>query len=231
VHVAIGHMRTIVLLLPVDPDWSPTARGHITGRVTWHGRPVRDSRVEIFDSLGSAFGAGRTDAHGRYHVKLAPTSSGYRVCFLDGRVAGRPRRTGYASTCYGQHVWGGAAPPHHATPVVVRSGRTTRGVDATRVRGAAISGVVRADNGGAPIHYAQAIAVNSLDEVVGVATTAADGSYTIRNLTPQLRGYTVCFVQPPSPPKGFGYVGECYRNKHWYGQMTDVVGPKHRLPE
>ncbi|HZZ96340.1 MAG TPA: carboxypeptidase-like regulatory domain-containing protein [Jatrophihabitantaceae bacterium] len=230
VHVAIGRTRTVDLRLRVDPNWQPTARGRITGRVLWHGQPVRDSRVEIFDARGSAFGAGRTTRNGRYSVKLPPSSSGYRVCFLGGRVTGRPRSSGYASACYGQHVWGGAAPPHHATRVSVRSRSTTRGIDVQRVRGAAISGTVRAANGGAPIEYAQAIAVNAAGEVVGVTATAADGSYTIRDLTPQMSGYTVCFAQPPSPTKGFGYLGECYRNKRWYGQMVDVVGPKHRLP-
>jgi hypothetical protein len=78
----------------------------------------------------------------------------------------------------------------HATPVTVRAGATTSGIDATMRPGATVTGTV-VNSSGKPVNYVCVSAYNSGTGQFGVATTGKTGTYTMRALA--TGSYTVTF--------------------------------------
>jgi protocatechuate 3,4-dioxygenase beta subunit len=77
-----------------------------------------------------------------------------------------------------------------ATPVTIKAGATTRGIDATMRPGATVTGTV-VNSAGKPVNYVCVSAYNSNTGQFGFAITGKTGTYTMRALA--TGSYTVTF--------------------------------------
>ena len=152
--------------------------GSVDGTVTsaTSGSPLPAIGVELF-----ATGAGypvftHTDASGRYFVGGLPAGT-YTASFFDSASA-------YLGRAYGS---GGTA-----GQFTVSDGATTHGIDAALTPAGAISGTVTDAASHAPI-AGVSVRVASQNGGSGSATTAADGTYSVKGLPPG--AYTVTFSE------------------------------------
>lgn len=177
---------------PVAPHVAATAGG-ITGRlVDTAGRPIVGAAANADIETGGS-GSARTRADGSFVLDLAPGD--WTVCFNDlYPTAG----TGHIADCYGE--------PYDGTPVTVVAGRRTALGSQVLQTGAALTGVVSDAGTGEPI---PAIDVDTSD-ARATGTTDADGSYTIRSLSPSRVGacvYPGRETHPAAAP--YGYLVKC----------------------
>jgi len=193
--------------------------GGISGTVTAAAGGARLSGVYVQVFTGSGDDAGwATTWRGTYQVTgLAPTASGYLVCFDAGRAAGGSSPLGYASQCYRGVPWDYGAPAPGATPVPVAAGRLTPAVDAEIVAAGGISGTVTAGAAGARLGNVNVGVFNGSGDLEGWTVTGADGTYRVTGLPAAAPGYLVCFDASDAAGGGSsgGYLSQCYRGVPW----------------
>ena len=115
-----------------------TSAGAIAGTVTaaTGGAPLTSVQVDVIDGAGSYVGSATTDANGNYEVVgLAPSTTGYSVCFDASFASGGTSTTGYADQCYNNVPWDGFSLPSGATAVPVTAGSVSAGKDAALANG------------------------------------------------------------------------------------------------
>lgn len=139
-------------LMPAPPP-AATVYGTVTDGVN----PIPDATVKLFDSLGDPFQHTLTDASGQYTLADVPVGSYTISAVADGYLLSQP------------------------VGVVVNSGATTQ-VDLTCIAEptlvlGAIAGVTTVTGTGGPLAGAKITLVDSLDAVVAVTYTAADGEF------------------------------------------------------
>jgi hypothetical protein len=189
------------------------ADGAISGTVkTPGGAALGAVIVDVYDASGSFAAAAATGTTGGYTVTgLPPNATGYTVCF-DASGATGGAAAGYESQCYKGVAWTpGAAVPAGTTPVPVAAGKTASGISPALAGGGAISGTVTAGGGG--ISGVGVDVLSTSGTLIGGATTAPDGTYTVTGLASA--SYTVCF--DASAISAAGYASQCYENVAWAG--------------
>ncbi|NQX29544.1 S-layer homology domain-containing protein [Microbacteriaceae bacterium VKM Ac-2854] len=134
-------------LLPAEAAQAAAASGSISGTITGD-RPDFDPTLIAVDAVQicdgcSGHGLVYPDTTGRYTVSdLEPGS--YQVSFVD-------QPSLYTPGPYRSQYWRGTADPAAATPVVVRAGAETSGIDARMKRGPSLSGRVTSARTGEPV--------------------------------------------------------------------------------
>ena len=186
----------------IDPN--AASGGRISGTVTGpDGAPEAIARVSFFNADGEEAGETLTTRTGSYQIGGMPSGQ-YRVRFHPASGgAGLPEWYDDAATLEG------------ATPVTVRTGETTAGVNARLTRGIQLVGrVVRSD--GQPIRGVR-VRIFDAGTSIASATTSADGRYAVVGLMPG--SYQVQFAapaydedDPSNPDRGF-VESEFYENK------------------
>ena len=194
--------------------------GVISGRVTAAagGAPVSGVQAIVTDGSGIDLTSATTSAAGTYTLTgLPPASGGDTVCFDASQAAGSA--IGFASQCYKGVAWtAGSEPSAGATPVAVRAGTRTTGINAALTLDGAISGRVTAADGGVAV---SGVVVDVLDDTgieLASATTSAAGTYTVTGLPPVSGGDDgdiVCFDAFGLPGRGTGFVSQCYKGLAW----------------
>ena len=148
------------------------AGGAISGTVTdgQSGTGIGGTFVTVYDSSGDYVTSATAAGDGSYTVGGLPTGS-YRVGFsaADGSA--------YVSTFYD-----GESTLASADPVAVTVGRTTTQINGALPRTGAISGAVTDAALGAPLPGVQVQVYDAQDDIVGFATTDADGAYLVSGL-------------------------------------------------
>ena len=178
--------------------------------------------VRVYAATASPVAGAVTAADGTYTAAGLAAGS-YKVCF-DGRFAtGGGSTTGlYQDRCYNNVVWPNpaAGAPAAATALTLAASQASTGINAKLPAAGAITGAVTEANTGSALGnvrvYAYAVG-GSASVPASTGLTAADGSYTLRHLTPAANGFIVCFgardaVGPPSP---LGYADRCYQDFQW----------------
>ncbi|MGI8667923.1 MAG: carboxypeptidase regulatory-like domain-containing protein [Jatrophihabitans sp.] len=173
--------------------------GVIAGKVTdSSGTPIANASVSASVN-GYAGGSTLTATDGSYRIDSL-TPGNYQVCAGAYQV---PSTHGYffENQCY-LH----ASSIDDATPVPV-TGAATSTIDFQLVEDGGLSGTMT-DDLGTPLPNEQVV-ISTAGNVVGYASTDADGAWSQPNLTPG--SYTVCFqtfyYQGPNPN---GYQDQCY---------------------
>jgi hypothetical protein len=203
-----------------------TDDGAVSGTVTAAsgGAGLDSVAVEIFGPNGNFVTTGSTSAAGTYDVTgLAPSSTGYAVCFDATSATGGSSTTGYASQCYKNVPWsGGFTAPAGTTPVAVSAGATTSGINAALTADGGISGTVTAASGGAAVGSVIVDIYDSSGNFLTSSLNAANGTYTITGLTPSAAGYTVCFdaTSATGGSSTTGYASQCYSGQAWTPYST-----------
>jgi hypothetical protein len=201
-----------------------TAWGTISGTVTDAGgthQGLANVSVMISSSSRGAVGGGTTAADGTYSSGGLPDATDYKVCFLvNGATGGPGDAAGYVNQCYNNQAVT-AAP----TPVTVTPGVSTT-INAALVRGGAVSGTVT-DAGGSMHGLAHvSVEVSSASTRDSAwASTAADGSYTVRGLD-AAADYQVCFhgsAATGGSSDTAGYVDQCWQNQPTSGPPTPIT--------
>jgi len=181
---------------------------------------VRNAEVLVYSVAGGTLATGysyaTTGTDGSYQLNSIPGSAaGYQVCF--DTASARTTGAGYASQCTGGAAWNGAyPPPTPATPIAVTPGTVTAGVDAHLARGGAVSGTVTST--GVPLTDVAISVIDSAGDVVGGGVTAADGTYIVRNLSPETD--YVCFDGSYAHSDSLGatsFAMTCYGGGDWDG--------------
>jgi protocatechuate 3,4-dioxygenase beta subunit len=192
-------------------DYLPVA-GAITGRVTDSaGHPISEVFVFAADPDNPAVnGHGTTTrADGSYTLTGLATGS-YQVCFSSQNARGAST-TGYLDECYDN------LPSYSSgTPVPVRTGQTSSGIDAALAAAGAITGRIT-DSAGDPVPDIWASASGGS---YGDATSDSNGDYRLTGLAAGL--YTLCFdgTYAISAVAPYGYTSSC-AGDHWL--LADVV--------
>ncbi len=164
-------LLVLLFTLPEPPVGAEpaVAAGSISGRVTdvLTGAPLADATVDIPNTSLKT----QTDTDGRY--RLANVPSGPRHVFF--------RHSRYASQYYG------AAPMMFlATPVEVKPGEETAGIDAALAPGARITGCVTDKDTGAPLAGIRVVAklpdYRPPWRIVQETLTGVDGRYALEGL-------------------------------------------------
>jgi Carboxypeptidase regulatory-like domain len=178
ISVPVGQTTGINAVLPPS--------GSITGVVRGpSGKPLAGICVSDVNTRGSGvltLGGGigpTTDSRGAYRISgLAPGR--YDVLFSQCTVNAR----------YPDQWYRGQNSQLSATPVRVRAGATTSGIDATMRPGGTVTGRV-VDSAGKPLNNICPFAFNPNTGQFGFATTGRTGTYTMRGLA--TGSYTVSF--------------------------------------
>jgi hypothetical protein len=180
-------------------DYLLTA-GALSGRVTDPaGRGLSDVTVIVLgrDDFQQVFSTS-TGADGSYTTTGLAAGS-YEVCFYSLH-AGGPSTTGYLDECYDDQ------PPYSSgTPIAVRSGQTSAGVDAVLAVAGAITGKVT-DPSGSPL---QDVMISASGARYGGSISDSGGDYAITGLASD--SYLLCFdgsylVSATAP---YGYTNTC----------------------
>jgi Carboxypeptidase regulatory-like domain len=164
--------------------------GHISGRVTVHaGRPLAKACVLAAQRFGRSVyltAEARTSAAGRYSLRLRPGR--YYIDFL-------PTCARHGN--YAPQLWRAAGSIGKATVVRVLARHTVTGVNASLGVGAQVTGRVRTHvkNPHPPLGGICVIAVGTKGQRLfeGIASTAKNGSFTLRSLA---TGTYRLFVEP-----------------------------------
>jgi hypothetical protein len=204
-----------------------TSAGAISGRATAAsgGAGLAGVMVDVFGSGGIPLTSVLSDSSGGYSVLgLAPSPTGYTVCFDASAAIGGPSATGYQSLCYQKVAWTpGASLPPRTKPVPVSAGKTATGISAAMSAAGAISGTVTAGSGGGVSDVTVDIYTRS-GGYVTQAITDGSGGYSITGLVPSATGYTVCF--DVSAIASAGFASQCYQSIPWTAGQTVPSGTK-----
>jgi hypothetical protein len=194
--------------------------GGISGTVTaaTGGGELANVSVYVYDQNGDELNLGATTGpQGTYTItRLAPSATGYILCFDASSATGGSSHLGYADQCYKHVVWSGGFPPSGTTLVPVTGGAISAGIDAALISEGAISGRVTAATGGGPLTnvIVYVFARNGKNEV-SAASTGSHGGYTVKGLAPSATGYILCFDASSASPAG--YADQCYNQVSWNG--------------
>ncbi|MHB8234126.1 MAG: MSCRAMM family protein [Solirubrobacteraceae bacterium] len=198
-----------VVLLALAPVAGAQAAGAIQGIVSEAAgakAPLKGVNVEVLKAANEEFvELTTTDAAGEYHVEGLPAGS-YKVDFSPP----------FGSEFIGQ-FYKGASTFTAATPVPVTEGVTSTGINAELVKGATISGAVRAE--GVGFAGAEVIVLpvgNGEPSFFGFATSKAGGTYSVAGVPPG--EYTVEFTAP----FGANLVPQFWNARESSGQATPV---------
>ena len=198
------------------------AAGGISGRVTTvAGTPVSSGTVTLSNTSGSVNETDTVAADGTYTLTALPPGS-YRVC-VDVEHDSAAPPNGYLSQCYRNQAWSpqyDADLPPTLTPVTVKAGTTTAGIDARLVTAGAVSGTVT-DTGGHGVSGITVYAFDAAGRRASVSATAADGTYTVRELRPAVP-YTVCFADVHWVPAPVRYASQCWNDIPWSGDISSL---------
>jgi Carboxypeptidase regulatory-like domain len=179
-----------------------TRTGNISGMITKpDGSPLRDVRVFLKRSDGRRAGPFTSGQDGRY-VAYGLRPGQWSVAFVP------------ATSTYLTGYYSDSATLAGATPVTVTWGKTVQ-VDAALARAARISGLVTDESRGS-IPGVKVTVYNGFDQVVGTATTGANGQYSIGRLG--TGEYRVGF----EPPAGSGFAPEFYDNVGNLAQANSI---------
>lgn len=193
--------------------------GAVSGTVTDAvGTPVAGIGVSV---SGASFDSVVTAANGTWKATGLRAGSAYTVCFSDfgSATGGVGAVSGYLDEC-----WDDKPPGAVATPVVVTAGSTRTGVDAALAAGGRITGTVT-NAGGTPLQGVSVAVDDSTGSFYGWATTAANGTYTVRSV-PAGTTYRVCFDgQSVVGAPAAGYAPECWNDKAPGVAPTPVTVP------
>ena len=201
-------------------DASLRAGGTISGRVTTiNGAGVMGVTVDVFGPSGTFLAAVITSAAGSYTLKGLAAAPADTVCFDPTSV----RTRSYAGQCYRGVAWNPSSlPPAGTTPVAIRAGTTTAGVDASLRAGGTISGRVTTINGAGVMGVTVDVFGPSGTFLAAVITSAA-GSYTLKGLpAASTPADTVCF--DPTSVRTRSYAGQCYRGVAWNPSSLPAAG-------
>jgi hypothetical protein len=211
------------------------AAGAVSGTVDdASSHPLGGVFVYVYTASGSLVGfTTGTQSNGTYSVLGLPTGT-YNVCFnasAYAEVTGGSSTTGYGSQCYNNMIWDGVSKISGASAVSVTAGSTTTGISAALPNGGVIAGTVD-DSSSHPLRYVEVEVINSsTGSLVGSASTASDGTYSISGLSAGT--YDVCFdtnylYYYGSPVTGgtstTGYGNQCYNGVAWDGAVADISG-------
>lgn len=185
------------------------AQGHGIGNVLVH---VRLGTVDAADAV--------TSSAGTYSVTNLVAGS-YSVCFEPkSNVAGRSL-AGYLARCYHQQPYSTYS---QATPVTVSAGSLTSRVDETLAVSGAVTGRIT-NPVGSPV---AGVLISTTSYGAGTqyftAISAADGSYTVKNLPPN-GGYTFCY----DTSQATGYLSDCDYGNAVYPVAGQLVTLNHSL--
>jgi hypothetical protein len=202
-------------------DAALTDDGGISGTVTAAsgGGGVNSVNVDVYDHNGNFVTSTSTASDGTYNIiGLAPSATGYTVCFDASSATGGSSTTGYASQCWNDVPWsGGFTPPSGTTPVPVTAGATASGINAALTADSGISGTVTAATGGGDLGSVTVDIYSSNGDFVSSGSTAVDGTYSVIGLAPSAMGYTVCFDASSATggSSTTGYNSQCWDNVAW----------------
>jgi hypothetical protein len=209
VRVLLGAALGSIVLMAIVPIAAAQAAGTIQGIVTeaaGANAPLEGVEVEVLNASSEEFiESAQTDSAGEYHVEGLPAGT-YKVDFTPA----------FGSEFVGQ-FFEKVSTFAAATPVTVSDGATTTGIDAQLVKGATVSGTVKAE--GAALAGAEVIVFPiGLGEpsFIGFATSKADGSYSVAGVPPG--EYAVEF----EPGQGQNLVPQFWEAKESFAQATPV---------
>lgn len=181
-----------------------TRGGSIAGKVTnGAGEALAGIFVSASADDGTTGGYATTAADGTYTITGVADGS-YRISFSDPGG-------GYSMQYYDHAVdWSSA------THVTVADGAAVTGIDAQLAEAGSLSGIVTGEDG-TPLSGVNVSVVPTGPGYGQSVTTAADGRYAARGLSPG--SYRVQF----SDPLGRGYASEYYDDKPSYSEATLVT--------
>ncbi len=195
--------------------------GAIAGKLTGPGGvAIKQAQVQVFHGK-SEIGSVETSATGTYLAKGLPAGTGYAVCFNTNGAAphsGSVPATGYSNVCYKNVKWDAGKLPSGVNTVAVKTGKTTKGVNASVGNGGAIAGTVKLAGGAGS--FGVTVEVFSKGVEVRSGSTDSSGNYTVTGLTAMSPGYIVCFdagFVNFAPSNNLGYLDQCWQNKAWDG--------------
>jgi hypothetical protein len=174
--------------------------------------------VYVFDNNNNPLESTTTATTGDYKVGVPATTVGDTVCFDASAATGGTSTTGYASQCYKQMPWlAFQYPPAEVTPIAVKAGAVTHGVDAELSALGEISGTITATVGGGPIAGVSVSVFDSNGDVLRSATTTPGGTYAVPGLPPTSTGDKVCFDASSATggSSALGYSSACYKRIPW----------------
>ena len=203
----------------------------ITGTVVEAGpnpHGLANVRVSVNSNSTGGYANVTTIVDGTYAVSGLPAGTDYTVCFYgaDGS-GGSSDALGYLHQCFDNVPMMGEPLGGDPTPVTVAAGATTTAVDAALLVGGAISGIV-SDAEGTQHGLANvrvSVSTPSNGNYYGDASTAADGSYTVKGM-PAGTDYQVCFLATGATgasADSAGYLDQCYNNQPTSGTPTAVA--------
>lgn len=175
-----------------------------------------------------------TDPNGNYLIKGIDQNY-YAICFEGDVYPISATNTGYGSNCYGNLPVSASM----ANSIPVTAGETDTGIGIALGPGAAVSGKVT-DKSGHPLQnvtvYASGQSATNpnaagYDSDSYLGSTAADGTYTVGNLTPGTE-YDVCFdgtYATGSASAPYGYAFGCYNGASGYNDATPVSLTAHQF--
>ncbi|MTD16814.1 hypothetical protein GIS00_23045 [Nakamurella sp. YIM 132087] len=180
--------------------------GAATGRITdAAGRGVPDVTVLAMTGrgTGTVVGSASTDASGGYRMGGLPAGSFVFCSYpIDTEVNATPA-TGFTFSC--------RPAPSSTTPVVIRNGQVTAGVDIAMGTGGAIAGRIT-DSSGRPVEGAW-VTIAEADAPMpeyGMVPTGSDGRYLLTGL--QAGIWKVCVLADPFDQRApsQSYADRCY---------------------
>jgi len=190
-------------LTPVTPTVSQPATGvdaHLTLGGSISGQ-VSDSNGDVITSADVCVSANENEGGDAFYQAVSNASGDYTVSGLSPGVYDVS-----ASDCYGSSR--NDAPTGYGDVTAYATAATT-GINIQLAAGTSISGYVYGGNGtSTPLDGACVYASSDAFEAGGSTATAADGSYTISNLDPNVH-YTVYF-DPSCAANGAQYAPENY---------------------
>ncbi|HWS27260.1 MAG TPA: carboxypeptidase regulatory-like domain-containing protein, partial [Xanthomonadales bacterium] len=190
--LAAEQLEAIPVAVTADSR-APSALTTISGTVTAQagGAPMQNVSVRAFEfSLGSPVsGAGivgsmDTNASGQYTLTLPPGNYVVRAVPASNTLPASP--SGYLTRVYNDLVCnnGFDCPIYFGTVIALTSGTPVSGIDLQLSVSAAISGTILRASDSSPISGGSVIALRIDGNTALGATSAADGSFTIKNLPP-----------------------------------------------
>ncbi len=191
--------------------------GGISGTVTTAtgGTPLADVDVRVQSSATGTFQFASTAANGTWSATGLPAGTDYTVCFSGADATGGTSTTGYVDQC-----WNNKPTSATADKVAVTLGSMRSGVNAALASAGGISGKVTAEVGGAALAGIDVRIESTSKSSFDFATTAADGTWSVKGLTPAT-DYTVCFDS--ATVGSVDYLGECWNNQPSDATATKVV--------
>lgn len=205
--------------------------GAISGRLrdARTGHPLDFADISVFQH-GALVVSWTTDSGGRYEVDGLPQSTGsngFQICFWISQDYAVSQPTGWAPQCWRNRQWSrvaGYPPATRSARVAVFENAMTSGINATLLRGAAISGVVRSAAPGHPALRNSRLAVFHNGANIGETSSNSRGRFRLHSLPPGR--YVVCAAGGTlagAPHARFG--ARCWRNLRWNGRTAPAGAP------